>query len=85
MGHFLKIHAEAESNDRSLEKEFREVFAFEMERVSESEAVNEAAEERQGRGDQAAGREDEPDEEEVLAHPKSVRWERGRRPSSNSN
>ena len=61
------------------------MFAFQMERVGEGKAVNEAAEKRQGRGDQAAGRENEPHEEEVLAHRRSVRRGRRERPSSNFN
>ena len=51
------------------------MFAFDVERVRQGEAVDESAKKGQGRRDEAARGEDQTDEEEVLVHESSVRWE----------
>ena len=67
MNHFVQIHAKAEGYDGSLQEEFRQAFAFNLEGVRESEAVDQPAEKRKWRRKQGC-RQNQPREEDDLAH-----------------
>ena len=49
MHHLVEIHAKAKSDDRSLQQEFREALAFQVEGVSQGKSVNESTQECDGR------------------------------------
>ena len=63
-----EVHAESETDDGGLEKEFREAARFEVISMLDRQAVGEAGGESQGRGENAGGGEDDPQEEEILRH-----------------
>jgi len=56
MHNFMKVHAEAESNNRGLQQEFRQTLAFDMEGMSQGESVNQPTEKSDRWRDQTTGR-----------------------------
>ncbi len=81
---FVQVHAKAEGNDGGLQQKFGQALAFEVKRMHGRESVDEAAQEREGRRDQAGRGQDQGQKEYVLAHGSSVPVEKKRRPSSSS-
>ena len=72
MNDFVQVHAKAEGDDGGLQQELRQAFAFNVKGMGDGESVNQAAQKREGRRDQASGGEDQCQEEDVLAHGSSL-------------
>lgn len=64
----LQVHSEAEANDRSLQEKFRERAAFHVEVVHGGEPKEKSGSKSEGRGDQAACRQDNADVEKITDH-----------------
>lgn len=55
----MQIHSKTEGHDGSLEEKFGQALAFDVKGMHGGESVDEAAEERKGRGDESGRGEDE--------------------------
>jgi hypothetical protein len=55
----MQVHPKTESDDGGLQEKFGEALAFDVKGMHGSESVDEAAEERKGRGDESGRGEDE--------------------------
>ena len=68
LNNLMQVHAEAKSYDRSLQEEFRQALAFDLKRMRGGESIDQTAQQRLGRRNQAARRQDHRQEEYVFAH-----------------
>jgi hypothetical protein len=64
----VQIHAEAEHDDRDLEEKSRELAGVQLIGMSDREAVEQAAGERDGRRNKTASRNNQTKEERILCH-----------------
>ena len=62
----MQVHAEAEGDDGGLQQKFRQALAFDVKGMVEGESVDQSAQKRDGRRDQAAGRQDQCQEKNML-------------------
>src|SRR5271156_6047802 len=70
--HLVEIHPKSQGHNGCFKKKLCQAFAFDMKRVCQGEAVNEAAEQSERRRDVTTGRQNQPGEENVLVHAASL-------------
>jgi hypothetical protein len=68
MNNLMQVHAEAKGYDRSLQQEFCQALAFDLKWMRESESIDQTAQQRQWRRNQAARRQDHGQEKNLFAH-----------------
>jgi hypothetical protein len=68
----MEVHAEAQADDRSLKQKPRKVPALDVKRVRQTESVYQAAQKGERRREQTAGRQNQSNEKQPLAHVASL-------------
>lgn len=69
----MQVHAKTESDDGSLQQEFRQPFAFTLKGVHGGKSKDKATQQREGRRDQAGRSQNQRQKEDALAHGSSLR------------
>jgi hypothetical protein len=68
MNNLMQVHAEAKGYDRSLQQESSQALAFDLKRMRGGKSIDQTAQQRQWRRNQAARRQDHGQEKKIFAH-----------------